>query len=212
MQAWTNNVASPYIISVSSTSGKKYTFTVTDATYFPSELWTHLKPLYTYYRLKTVVFKVMPVFQAKPQNTSTDVGAVDPVCYIDTPLMYRTAHTSAELAEYATAVDFLKMRADNDVRTFSMFRAFTVKCKPAIEMEAYESLANTAYIAKYGQWLSTASDDGTIYNGAHFCVDLSAVIGVDAGQSSADRYAQRWTIEPLLYWEFKDFKGNAPNL
>lgn len=192
-----------YEVLPSSLGGSKYTWNL--STDLPTSLLNTIVKCYTYYRLNKVVFTVRPTVGRHLMNSSLEIGTTVSI-YRNTPLMYRTFHTAAQGNEYGTSNDWDYFRRDNSVRQFDMFRTFTVACKPAIEMIGYESGGASAYVPKWGQWLNCATDGSVPFYGAHFCTNLVNIFAEPTNSSNGDKWAQRWTIECVCYWEFKDYK------
>lgn len=160
--------------------------------------------MFTYYRLRKVVYKVRPLFVRRPMNSAFDVPTTNPQVFADTPLMYRIVSSDREIGQYTSSSEWTAFRQDNVVIK-SMYKSFNVSFKPKILNLAYEATADFGYQPKYAGWMPFA-DNAVPHYGIQFMPDITPVYNINPGAENAARVAQRWTITPIYYWEFKGYK------
>lgn len=179
-------------------------FTFSYGTHMPALQLAAFTNLYSYYRLRKVVFRITPQYRRPTVGALTNFGTYNGSLLQSTPLLYRTAQTTAEFQETDNTTEDRVMYNDPQTKRLPCYSPSTVTLIPAVESQIYESALQGAYKSSFGDWLSTAQDQSVTYYAATFRADLRSIEGLSAPD---DGLAQRWTIQPILYWQFKDLKG-----
>lgn len=184
---------------------------------------------YSFYRIKRITMRIRPLFQ-RPQTDpySEQQALTDSWVSSECPLMWRKYRTSQEGAEQkgpATsgaaafeASEYLRFRQDNGTHVMSGYRTCVIGCTPCIEsaiLNAPPASSATINTPVYHKWLplTYGGINDTRYYGIQILPDASNNIGYSINSSvsgtanTVARLAQRWTVQPYVTVEFKDYKA-----
>jgi len=135
----------------------------------------HYQALFEYYRIDKVVVEFRykgaetPAYTSVPAGSSGTIAAynMEILNEINPVLYFKVDHNDVTADTLATLKESMRTKEHQ----FSNNKPnFTITLKPAIQAEAYKTALSTAYIPKWGQWLSTLDDSVPHYGLKVYCV------------------------------------------
>lgn len=114
--------------------------------------YTEFQNLFHNYRILKIVFKVVPTFTGNEMVNTYNGGPNWQMSNISTFIDYNDATLPTDENTFLQA-ESLKITRAHRIHT----RVF----KPAVLAAAYEGITSTAYIPKFGQWITTNGGDSS---------------------------------------------------
>lgn len=203
-----------------------YTFTISDINADALRPW---RTAYSYYRVKRISMHIRPLFQRPQVDPYSEQQALtDSWVNSECPLMWRKYRTSQEGAEqkgppstYPGIIrpnEYIRFREDNGTRVLSGYKSHWISIIPCINsamLQAAPAVTTTINSPVYNKWLplTFGEAESVTYYGLQILPDASNNIGYEINSSvsgtanTVARLAQRWTVQPYVTVEFKNYKS-----
>lgn len=181
-----------------------YTRTFSLAFDCASDVLASLQGLYTYYRIVRVVMRITPQIGKYKLDVNYPFSTYSGSLLQETPLMSRVSHVAADFDEDDNAGEYTFDWNDPRVKRHPFYSRSSVSFVPSSEQITAETAFQSAYSPAFKKWYSALKDANVPHYGIVMRCDTRAIIGLTAPDN---RFCQRFTIQPIIYFQFKGRRG-----